>query len=241
MTRFRLGILQVNHDKSPEIGDHFPDDAHRIRDLLDRLDIRFDYRIYMTIGGVLPNDIDEQDGYLITGSPLSVLDDSLAWLPDLFQFIRQCDSAKKPLIGVCFGHQAIALALGGTVSKRVGGYNVGIEATHFTKPLSFMSPAQNEMRFCMFHEDEVASLADGCLRIGQSQNCEYASFIKGDHIFCVQAHPEFDDAFMSALLDFCRPQMPEATYFSASESLKLPTDHDIFAQWLGAFFIKQRG
>lgn len=241
MTRFRLGILQVNHDKSPEVGDRFPDDAHRFRDLLDRLDIRFDYRIYMTIGGELPDDIDEQDGYLITGSPLSVLDDTLTWLPDLFHFIRQCDSAKKPLIGVCFGHQAVALALGGSVSKRTGGYNVGTQVTSFTKTPSFMRPAQNEMRFCMFHEDEVTHLADGCITIGQSQGCQHASFIKEDHIFCVQAHPEFDDRFMGAILDFCRSQMPEATYFGASESLKLPTDNDVFAQWLGAFFITQRG
>ena len=45
--------LQVNHDRSREIGDRFPDDSHRFRDLLDRLTMRFDYRVYMTIGGEL--------------------------------------------------------------------------------------------------------------------------------------------------------------------------------------------
>ena len=74
--------------------------------------MRFDYRVYMTIGGELPASVDEQDGYLITGSPLSVLDDSLFWRGDLMDFIRRCDQAKKPLVGACFGHQAIALALG---------------------------------------------------------------------------------------------------------------------------------
>ena len=87
MARFRLGILQVNHDRSREIGDRFPDDSHRFRDLLDQLTMRFDYRVYMTIGGELPADVDEQDGYLITGSPLSV-DDSL-FCDDLLDFIRQ--------------------------------------------------------------------------------------------------------------------------------------------------------
>ena len=42
MKRFRLGILQVNHDKSAEVGDQFPDDSHRFRDLLDRLDMRLE-------------------------------------------------------------------------------------------------------------------------------------------------------------------------------------------------------
>ena len=97
MARFRLGILQVNHDRSREIGDRFPDDLHRFRDLLDRLTMRFDYRVYMTIGGELPASVDEQDGYLITGSPLSVLDDSLFWRGDLMDFIRRCDQAKSRL------------------------------------------------------------------------------------------------------------------------------------------------
>jgi len=53
MDRIRLGILQVNHDKSDTIGDHFPDDAHRFRDLFDEQDQRFRYRVYMTIAGEL--------------------------------------------------------------------------------------------------------------------------------------------------------------------------------------------
>ena len=57
MEKIKLGILQVNHDKSEDIGDKFPDDAHRFRDLFDSLESRFKYRIYMTIGDELPNDI----------------------------------------------------------------------------------------------------------------------------------------------------------------------------------------
>jgi len=50
MKRIKLGILQTNHDKSTEVGDAFPDDAHRFRDLFDQQDQRFQYRVYMTIG-----------------------------------------------------------------------------------------------------------------------------------------------------------------------------------------------
>ena len=103
MAPLRIGILQVNHDKSEDIGDRFPDDSHRFRDLFDELDTRFRYRVYMTIGGELPESPDEQDGFLITGSPLSALDDSLPWLAGLMDFIRECDRAKVPMIGACFG------------------------------------------------------------------------------------------------------------------------------------------
>ena len=50
MRRLKLGILQTNHDKSVEVGDAYPDDAHRFRDLFDAQEIRFDYKVYMTIG-----------------------------------------------------------------------------------------------------------------------------------------------------------------------------------------------
>ena len=59
MKRIKLGILQTNHDKSTEVGDAFPDDAHRFRDLFDQQDQRFQYRVYMTIGGEVPASLDE--------------------------------------------------------------------------------------------------------------------------------------------------------------------------------------
>jgi len=71
MSPIKLGILQVNHDKTIEVGDAFPDDAHRFRDLFDSQEQRYRYRVYMTIGGELPEDINEQDAYLITGSRVS--------------------------------------------------------------------------------------------------------------------------------------------------------------------------
>ena len=113
MDRIRLGILQVNHDKTETIGDHFPDDAHRFRDLLDEQEQRFRYRVYMTIAGEVPAALDEQDAYLITGSPLSVLDEH-AFLPPLYALIRSCHAARKPIIGACFGQVLVLYLYFGT-------------------------------------------------------------------------------------------------------------------------------
>ena len=110
MPRIKLGILQTNHDKSVEVGEVFPDDAHRFRDLFDLQDDRFTYRIYMTIGGEVPKDLNEQDAFMITGSPLSVLDKHV-FTDDLMEFIRKCDVAKKPPDGSLFwpsGHRCCA-------------------------------------------------------------------------------------------------------------------------------------
>lgn len=232
--RLRLGILQVNHDKSVEVGDVFPDDAHRFRDLFDAREQRFDYRIYMTIGGVLPASVEECDGYLITGSPLSTLDDH-PWMPGLMEFIRACDAARKPLIGACFGHQAVALALGGKVAKRRGGYNVGVEETRFSTRKRWMEPERDQIAMYVFHEDEVSALPPDCELTGSTPNCAIAAFAKGDHIMTTQSHPEFTPEFMACVLDHSRDHMAPETYAAARADLSRPTDGAVFARWMTRF------
>jgi len=228
MNRIKLGILQVNHDKSIEVGDSFADDAHRFRDLFDDQDERFRYRVYMTIGGELPGDLDEQDAYLITGSPLSVLDKHI-FSDALADFIRRCDDAKKPLIGACFGHQAIALALGGQVERSESGYNVGIEETTFHVRRPWMKPQHNSLSMYVFHEDQVTALPEGCELLGSSDNCKIA-----------QAHPEFTEPFMTCVLDYVESrQEPEQqdtdTFTTARASLQNSEQGEVFARWCTNF------
>lgn len=235
MDRIKLGILQTNHDKSVEVGDAFPDDAHRFRDMFDAQDDRFTYRIYMTIGGEIPQDLDEQDTYMITGSPLSVLDPHV-FTDGLMDFIRRCDAAKKPLMGACFGHQAIALALGGKVAKRSGGYNVGIEDTVFHAQRPWMRPARDRLAMYMFHEDTVTELPLGCDLLGSSANCEIASFAKGDHILTTQAHPEFGHDFMACVLRFSESAIPKDSRQAVWDSLARQAQGDVFGLWTTEFF-----
>ncbi len=238
MRKIKLGILQVNHDKSVAVGDAFPDDAHRFRDLFDQQQDRFQYRIYMTIGGELPQNLSEQDAFMITGSPLSVLDQHI-FTVGLLDFIRRCDNAEKPLMGACFGHQAIALALGGKVEKASNGYNVGIEDTYFCNHRSWMQPEEKFLPMYMFHEDQVTTLPDGCDLLGSSDKCKIASFAKGSHLFTTQAHPEFTHDFMSCVLKFTEDKMNAQVAKSAWQSLKRQPRGDIFSTWCTRFFKEQ--
>lgn len=235
MKRIKLGILQTNHDKSVDVGDAFPDDAHRFRDMFDAQDDRFQYTIYMTIGGEVPQDLDEQDAFMITGSPLSVLDDHI-FTDDLMDFIRRCDAAKKPLMGACFGHQAIALALGGTVEKSTQGYNVGVEDTDFHTKRDWMTPDRDRLPMYVFHEDAVTQLPDGCDLLGSAENCEISSFAKGNHIFTIQSHPEFSHAFMSCVLRATENSIPPERRKPTWDSLERAAEGHIFGLWTTEFF-----
>jgi len=231
VTRLKLGILQTNFDTHPAIGGRYPDDAHRFRDLFDAQDQRFDYSVYMTVGGEVPADVDEQDAYLINGSPLSVLQ-APAFLPPLYDFIRRCDAAQRKVLGVCFGHQAIAVALGGTVERTL--WNVGIELTEFVQNgLTWPAATYNLYNF---HHDAVTTLPDGATLIATSQGAPIAGFAKDAHILTLQAHPEFTDRFMRAVLDVTRPHLEDATYTAALKTLDLPNDGPAFAALATRFF-----
>lgn len=235
MNRINLGILQVNHDKSVEVGDAFPDDAHRFRDLFDEQEERFRYRVYMTIGGEVPQNLDEQDAYMITGSPLSVLDRHI-FSDALADFIQRCDRAEKPLLGACFGHQAIAQALGGKVERSLAGYNIGVEDTRFHTRRAWMQPERNSLPMFVFHEDQVTDVPPGCDLLGSSDKCKIASFAKGDHIFTTQAHPEFTQSFTSCVLDFMESKLDADTAAAARSSLDRDQQGNVFAHWCTRFF-----
>lgn len=188
----------------------------------------------MTIGGEIPQDIDEQDGYLITGSPLSVLEPH-DFLEPLYDFIRKCDAARKPLIGACFGHQAIAVALGGVVGRTAMGLNMAVQTTEFSVFESWMTPPR-PLDLYVSHEDQVTVLPDGCKMLGHSGPCRIASFSKGNHLFTTQAHPEFNDGFMRAVFTAYGQHINPEHYDSALASLDKTTDGDIFALWADQFF-----
>lgn len=233
MRKIKLGILQVFHDKSEDIGDKFPDDAHRFRNSFDSLESRFKYTIYMVIGNKLPEDIHEQDAYIITGSPLSVRDHH-CFTDKLNNFIRSCDLNKKPLIGSCFGHQAIAAALGGNVIKSRIKWNVGVEETQFDNFMPWMSPHKN-LNLYVFHEDQVSMIPKECKLLGSTQKCRISSFSKGNHIFTTQSHPEFDYIFMKTIVDKYEKMLGPKIYNNAIETLTNKVNGDIFTLWCENF------
>ena len=184
----RIGILQCGQSPEAlkeELGD-YPDMFVRL------LDGRgFDFRIWHVEEMDFPESIHDADGWLLTGSRHGVYEDH-AFIPPLEQFVRDAYAADVPLVGICFGHQLIAQALGGTVIKHPKGWVVGTQDYDFDG---------EKVRLNAWHQDQVVELPQDAKVIARNDACENAALVYHDRALTIQAHPEFNDSFIQGLMD----------------------------------------
>ncbi len=152
----------------------------------------FDFRIYDVLAGEFPKAPGDMQGWLITGSKFGAYEDH-SWIPPLEDLIRAIHSENLPLIGVCFGHQIIAQALGGKVEKFDGGWSVG--------HVEYTLQDGSTLPLYAWHQDQVVELPTGARTLGSTDFCKHAVLAYGDTILTIQPHPEFDQGFVSGLIE----------------------------------------
>lgn len=190
---------------------------------------------YDARAGALPQTAEECDGYLITGSRHAVYED-WPWLPPLMDCIRMLDEARAKLAGICFGHQAAACALGGRAAKSEKGWGAGRQTWRICGDAPWMRPKIDEISFLASHQDQVMELPPRAILLASSDFCPNAMYAVGDHIFCMQGHPEFAPEYSRALLLNRRDTMPPETWQRAMDSLEKPIQRSLCAEWLVNFF-----
>jgi GMP synthase-like glutamine amidotransferase len=147
------------------------------------------------------------DAFLITGSKSSVYDDK-AWIRSLEDFVRTLHATRSKLIGICFGHQLIAQALGGTVAKSKKGWGVGVNAYAVDDTL-FKQADGKDLCLLASHQDQVMQMPPGAKKIATNAHCEVAGMVLGEHILTFQGHPEFTPDYARELLSFRRDMIGE--------------------------------
>ncbi len=188
--------------------------------------------------GELPDSPDAFDAYLISGSRHAVYDAS-AWILDLQDFVRRCYAQRTKTVGICFGHQLIAHALGGETRKAEDGWGVGIHSTRITAPQAWMkngaAPAPSHYNLVVIHQDQVALLPPGCRVIATNDFCPISMFIADDIMLGIQGHPEFDKDFCAFRIDSRKDTIGVEVRKRAMESLRMDLDSAQIFRWITRF------
>ena len=180
--------------------------------------------------GELPSDPNAYDAYIITGSPAGVYD-ALPWIDPLKDFLRAAKDRK--LVGICFGHQVMAEALGGHVEKSAKGWGIGLQRYHIDRIEPWMD-AVAAISAPASHQDQVVTQPPNTEVIASSQFAPLAALVWTDRpAISVQFHPEFDPEYAKSLIAVRREQLPEAD--AAIASLDQPNDNKRVADWIRRF------
>lgn len=221
----KIGILQTGHSPDqirPEMGDY----PGMFETLL--AGHGFDYEAWPVVDNVFPDGPASADGWLITGSRHGVYEEH-DWLPPLEALVREIVASGRPLIGICFGHQLIAKALGGKVEKYPGGWAVGRQVYDF---------GDEKLALNAWHQDQVTALPKGAQVIATNPFCANAGMVIGGNVLTVQPHPEFSAAFLDALMTYRGGAVPPNLIDRARATLAEPTDEMKMADRMAAFFRK---
>ncbi len=234
----KIGILEVGLVRE-QLADRFDSYPIMFEHLLGLTGRELEFATYSWLRGQQPESIFDCDGWLITGSRHGVYDE-LEWMAPLQDFIREVAEARLPLIGVCFGHQIVAAALGGEVVKSDRGWGVGSHSYRIDRRYGWMQQPLDSVSMYAFHQDQVVTLPPSAEVFLSSDFCPYAGLSYGDSIISVQAHPEFEEDYERALLEmFSGSVVPAEAVEPALQEMAAGAGADtrVLAEWFVEFFL----
>ena len=226
----RVGILEAQI-LEPGVKEKYGSYAEMFQRLLLSVDDQLEFIVYQVTESQYPESIDECDAYLITGSKSSIYDDEL-WIMELRDYVVSLHKQRKKLVGICFGHQIIAHALGGLAQKSEKGWGVGNIVSNIEKAKPWMGNAKQQFSLLVSHQDQVVKLPDHAMLIASNEHCPNDSFQIANHILTFQGHPEFTEDYLEYSMSKRRDLIGEEKYNKAIGSLNESHGGPLVAQWL---------
>ena len=225
----KIGLLECDHVRD-ELLSIAGDYRQMFPALFKGITTSWEWVFYDLINGHFPKHIDECDAYICTGSRFSVYDRE-PWIVQLKTLVQNLYAAKKPFVGVCFGHQMLAEALGGKVQKADVGWCVGV---HCFQTSNSNATIQNP-QLLMMCQDQVVKLPPHATVLASTPDCPVAMLQVGDTMLGIQAHPEFGKPYEAALINIRIEKIGEQKAQKALESLTQPVDTQAMAHYIRQF------
>ena len=229
----RLAILKTDYVRTewvPEFGE-YPDMFEAV---FRKCDPSIIFQTFDTQLNEYPADLDAFDAYLITGSKSSVYDKE-PWIEILMEFVRELNEQQRKLIGICFGHQLVAQALGGRVEKSPKGWGVGVHTHIFNEIQEWHDGKTREFNILVSHQDQVIQNADGAKVLAGSDFCENAVCQLDNHVLTFQGHPEFVQGYSRKIIGFRKEMIGEKVSRAGLESLSIAPDSLKVTKWIANF------
>ncbi len=233
----KIGLLLCDHIRSELQAEHkcYPDMFLALFCSVDE-DIKIDS--FAVVDEQFPDTLSGYDAWIVSGSRYSVLDNT-PWMKQLTKLLLKLYEQKQKIIGICFGHQIIAQALGGDVINSPKGWGIGIAATTINKQRSWLKHDKCQFNLIISHKDQVSRLPKEAETIASSDFCEHYMLQYGNQILTIQGHPEFSKAYIRALMLTLKAQYPAVTYEHAQASLAKTCDDILMAQWIINFILEE--
>ncbi|PHN03439.1 type 1 glutamine amidotransferase [Flavilitoribacter nigricans] len=225
----KLGLLQCDH-----VADHLLALNGDYDEQFTKLLPDFEWSYYDLTAGQFPATLDECNAYLCTGSKYSVYD-NISWIHQLKHIVREIYYEQIPFVGVCFGHQMIAHALGGRVDKGACGWCVGIHTFNVLQREEWMVPFQPAFNILMSCQDQVLELPQDSTVLAETADCRVGMFLVGERMLGVQGHPEFSVAYAQSLMKGRRERIGEDKVLVGLESLCYRLEIVIIREWMIKF------
>ena len=237
----KIGILRAD-DIPAELEKDFDQYPQMVEDLIAAANQArgaeakaLEFKVYRANREEYPSHINEVDGYIITGSKSSVYD-SDPWIAKLKSFVEVLHSSKKKTVGICFGHQVIASALGGKTEKASVGWGLGVIPTKLASDNAAqalqLQKGESSINLLYSHQDQVTLPAPGSALLASTDICPVAIVAIDQHILSFQGHPEFSHDYARALYTLREQRYPPQIYKNAMASLQEQEHGALVADWI---------